>query len=616
MHSALKNVISFEFGRQGRELEDSKFDQLLSGDRVRKAVLATTDKDSLKWAPRWLSHAGFEVETTTSPEGALELIEELKPDLMLVDAAFQDESNCLLISALERDSEIGAPVFALCARPADVELAVAANASDVIRRPFNWELITHRIVKAVNARETMKRCEEAEQQLQNFRVANTAAERDRALTQGTDPLTGLPTGERFRKLTHKTIAARANRGKRTALLAIRIDRYRMVNEAVGHNNGNLLLKQFADRLRECISRRDVIGGNEDGTVMAVLGRLNGARFAVQIANGDDAQIRRFHSALVDELKRPFEVDGQSIYLTVSTGASIFPDHCQDADQLLVFAESALLEAKQLGAGLNLYSPENRVPGMQILKLDSMLRAALKKDELSVHFQPITNTVTGEVVAAEALLRWSHPTEGSISPGRFVPVAEKTGLMREIGEFVINESCAELRRWIDNGMEPIRIAVNLSLCQILRGDIVTSTRAALKRHQIDPSLLELELSERGVLNQHPQVIDEIVRLKNIGVRISIDDFGTGQAAISYLKNLPIDVIKIDRSYVSGPERSARDAAIASGIVALAERLDATVIAEGVETEEQLDLTRTWGAHESQGFLFSKAVPGDEFLKRYV
>ncbi len=617
MHAAIKNVIRFDFGgRAGPEPQDGKFERLLSSDRVRKAIVATTDRDSLDWAPRWLAHAGFEVETVTSPGAVLALLDEQRPDLFLVDATFQDHSDCLLISALERDPEIGAPVFALCPKPADVELAVAANASDVIRRPFNWELITHRIVKAVNARETARRCAEAEQQVQRYKEATTAAERKRVQSEGTDALTGLPTGERFRKLSHRAVSTRGDRGMRTALLAIRIDRYRMVNEAVGHANGNLLLKQFADRLRQCISRRDVIGGDEDGTVMAVVGRLTGARFAVQIANGSDAQVRRFHEALTEELRRPFEVDGQSIYLTISAGAAIYPDHCNDADQLLVFAESALIEARQVGAGLNLYNPGNRLPGMQMLKLDSMLRQALKYDELDVHFQPITNTTTGEVVAAEALLRWEHATEGYMSPGEFVPVAERTGLMREIGEFVIDRACAELRRWIDAGMQPIRIAVNLSLCQILRGDIVATTRAALERYDIDPALLEVELSERGVLNQHPQVIDEIRRLKGLGVRISIDDFGTGQAAIGYLKNLPIDVIKIDRSYVSGPDRNERDTAIASGIVALAERLDATVIAEGVETEEQLEMLREWGSAECQGFLFSKALSGDEFLARYA
>lgn len=203
----------------------------------------------------------------------------------------------------------------------------------------------------------------------------------------------------------------------------------------------------------------------------------------------------------------------------------------------------------------------------------------------------------------------------MSPADFVPVAERTGLMREIGTFVINAACAQLRAWIDIGMAPIRIAVNLSLCQLLRDDVPAIVATALAKHQLDPALLELELSERGVLTKCPEVIEQVHRLKALGVRISIDDFGTGQAAIGYLKDLPIDVIKIDRSYISGNGLSARDEAIASGMVALAQGLNATVISEGVETEEQLQKLKAWGSQEYQGFYCSPAVPGTEFLKRF-
>ena len=242
----------------------------------------------------------------------------------------------------------------------------------------------------------------------------------------------------------------------------------------------------------------------------------------------------------------------------------------------------------------------------------MLREAIRNDDLELAYQPITDTATGAVVAAEALLRWHHAEEGAMSPSDFVPVAEKTGLMREIGEFVIRTACAQLRSWLDAGMPPIRMAVNLSLCQLLRGDVASLVEEALHEHRLDPGSLEIELSERGVLNRRPEVIAQIGRLKDIGVRISIDDFGTGEAAIGYLKDLPIDVIKIDRSYVSGSSRTERDEAIASGMVALAHRLKATVVAEGVETPEQLEMLRSWGSQECQGFLFSPAVPPTEFV----
>jgi EAL domain-containing protein (putative c-di-GMP-specific phosphodiesterase class I) len=318
----------------------------------------------------------------------------------------------------------------------------------------------------------------------------------------------------------------------------------------------------------------------------------------------------------DQLERPFEVDGQNIYLTASIGAAIFARDKSSADSLLHCAETAMLKAQEAGTGFEFSAQPTDLSSLRLVSLDRMLREAVRNNELKLAYQPITATANGKVVAAEALLRWHHAEEGMISPADFVPVAEKTGLMQEIGDFVIITACRQLRQWIDGGMPPIRMAINLSLCQLLRGDVIAVVEKALKDNQLKPCWLEIELSERGVLNQRPEVVDEIRRLKSIGVRISIDDFGTGQAAIGYLKDLPVDVIKIDRSYVSGADRSAKDEAIASGMVALAQRLKATVIAEGVETREQFDMLRAWGSQECQGFYFCKAIPGDEFQARFT
>ena len=276
----------------------------------------------------------------------------------------------------------------------------------------------------------------------------------------------------------------------------------------------------------------------------------------------------------------------------------------------------MLRAQDNGSGFEFHTDVNNTGSHKMLALDRMLREAMRNGDLKLAYQPITDVFSGKVVAAEALLRWEHYEQGAIPPSVFVPAAENSGLMAEIGDFVIRTACRQLGEWIAAGMEPIRIAVNLSLCQLLRGDVLRTVDEALHSNGLTPELLELELSERGVLNRNPEVVDVVRRLKTLGVRISIDDFGTGNAAIGYLKDLPIDVIKIDRSYVCGAEHNDRDAAIASGMVALAQRLDATVVAEGVETAEQLKLLRTWGTQECQGFLFSPAVPGDEFRARFA
>ncbi len=610
MRAAIRKVINLDFAPDNDDqLLPVNVEAFENPAEERIALLATADKASRQWAPHWLEQAGFEVRLADSAEEALGLAAATRPSAIIVDAAMNGPNGALLVDALRTVHGRKVPIFGLCTDPRDIALVSQTEAS-ALRRPFDWRLITQRCVREVKAHEAITELRAARDRLDELRNEHDIAARQRAKTAGLDSLTGLPNGERFRSLSHKTISARAYCDKQTSIIAIGIDRFRMVNEAIGHDNANRVLQQFAERLKNCISKRQIIGPS-NGTVTAIAARLGGARFAVQIANGDDQQIERFRDAMADELAEPFEVNGQSIYLTVSLGAAVYPLHCNNADELLHFAETAMLEASNSESDYCYYDPEKRLSSTDVLRLDSMLRDALGNNELKLHYQPITDTETGKVVAAEALLRWEHPVEGSISPGIFVPVAEKTGLMKEIGDFVIESACGQLRRWLDAGMAPIRIAVNLSLCQLSRGDVVAVTQEALERYDIDPCLLEIELSERGVLNRRPEVVREIRRLKKTGVRISIDDFGTGQAAIAYLKDLPIDVIKIDRSYVSGADNSDRDRAIACGMVALAQHLDATVIAEGVETNEQLDMLRSWGSHECQGFLFSPAVPGHEF-----
>ncbi len=616
MRAAIKKVIRLDFGtRTASHPTITDVEWLTADKRQRTAVVATTDKLSQQWAPRWLEHAGLQVVVVDSAQKALQYAATNEVDLLVADAGMSCSDDILLIESLNNTAKRDVPKIALCGGAGDLTLASETDVTDIVRRPYDWQVITQRVIRVIKAHENLVALQHANDKLDRFQISATAAERSRAKSVGTDTLTGLPNGDRFRKLSHKAIAAKGNTDKQTSIVVVGLDRYRLVNEAIGHTNANRVLNQFADRLRKCISDRQVIGGPDNGTVTAIASRLGGARFAVQIANGAEEQVERFHKAIVRELQQPFEVDGQSIYLTTSCGAAVYPTHCSGPDELLHAAETAMLEARETTGGLHFFDPLGRTPGSQMLKIDSMLRHAIPNSELSLHYQPITDTDTGKVVAAEALLRWQHPTEGMIPPDIFVPVAEKTGMMVEIGQFVIESACAQLRSWIDEGMDPIRIAINLSLCQLMRGDVVSVVAGALFSNDLDASLLEIELSERGVLNCHPEVVNEIRRLKDIGVRISIDDFGTGQAAIGYLKDLPIDVIKIDRSYVSGASRSARDEAIASGMVAMAERLNAIVIAEGVETTDQLQMLREWGSHECQGFLFSPAVPGPDFLARF-
>ena len=614
MRAAIKKVISLDFGRGSCPLDTGPAGAP-TAELNGVAVLVTRDNLSLQWAPRWLQNVGLDVEVATSAKQALDIAAATMPRIFVIDAAEKDDSGRLLLQRLYRKHGVDVPVIALCTSDADVNIASSFDATEIVRRPYQWDLIARRVVKAVQAHETLQELRDANAKLDRMTSRVSQAELERAKNVGMDLLTRLPNVEKFRSLLHKATVGRSAQDKDLCLLAIGLDRFRLVNEAVGYENANMLLSQFADRLRNCLRDRNVIGDLDSGSVTAIAARLGGARFGLLVSHGDVEQIRRVYQAINRELEQPFEVAGQSIYLTASVGAAIHPRDCKSADELLYYAESAMLHAQDLGSGFQFHTDLEGTGSHEMLALDRMLREAVRNGELKLAYQPITDAVSGKVVAAEALLRWHHPEQGMISPDVFVPVAENTGLMTEIGDFVIESACRQLGNWIALGMEPIRVAVNLSLCQLLRGDIIGTVTSALESNGLTPELLELELSERGVLNQNPEVIDVVRRLKSLGVRISIDDFGTGNAAIGYLKDLPIDVIKIDRSYISGAERNARDEAIASGIVALAQRLDATVIAEGVETREQLHMLREWGSEECQGFYFSPAIDADEFHARF-
>ena len=616
MRAAIKKVIAFDFGRQpDNRLPTAGVDTEGGAELEGVALLITKDNLSLQWAPRWLQHIGLEVKIAATPEEALGLASALRPSVMIADAGLVTDDMTPLLVALRKIHGKDVPLIGLCTSEAQVTTAVDADVTDIVRRPFDWQVITRRAVHAVKAHETLHKLQQAHERMDRMNSTVTAVERERARAAGLDVLTQLPNGERFRSLLHKAIGAAELSQTDVGVLVLGLDSYRLVNEAVGRQNANQLLRMFSDRLRECLRDRDVIGGADGGAVTAIAGRLGGARFALMVSSAQTEEIMRVRQAVLSQLEQPFEVAGQSIYLTASIGAAIFPRDNASAEGLLHCAESAMLEAQESGTGFEFFTRPTDSSSLRLLNLDRMLREAVRNNDLELAYQPITSTDTGKVVAAEALLRWHHAEEGTISPADFVPVAEKTGLMQEIGDLVIAAACKQLRSWIDAGMEPIRMAVNLSLCQLLRGDVVAVVEKALAENRLKPAWLEIELSERGVLNQKPEVMEEICRLKSIGVRISVDDFGTGQAAIRYLKDLPVDVIKIDRSYVSGATRSAKDEAIASGMVALAQRLNATVIAEGVETAGQLEMLRKWGSQECQGFLFSAAVPAGEFLAKF-
>ncbi|UHC15432.1 EAL domain-containing protein [Methylobacterium currus] len=410
-----------------------------------------------------------------------------------------------------------------------------------------------------------------------------------------DALTGLPN----RVLFHRRLAEAMAAGTRLGLLCLDLDHFKLVNDTLGHPAGDALLRQVAERLRACL--------DADGLVA----RLGGDEFAVLRPAGRDA-VLGLADRIIAALGRPFALEGQDVTIGVSIGIALAPEHGDDPDALLRKADTALYAAKADGRRTRrLFEPAMDAALQSRRALERDLRAAIAAESLEVHYQPLVATGSLAVTGCEALLRWRHPERGFVSPGEFIPVAEETGLIATLGEWVLRRACREAAGW----PEAVRVAVNLSPAQFRTPDLVGTVARVLTESGLDPARLELEITEQVMLEESTANIAVLHRLRGLGLRIAIDDFGTGYASLSYLRAFPFDKIKIDRSFTAALGREATAGAIVQAVIGLGASLGITTLAEGVETAAQLTALHRSGCDEVQGFLFSRPVPAEE-IRRLV
>jgi diguanylate cyclase (GGDEF)-like protein/PAS domain S-box-containing protein len=415
-----------------------------------------------------------------------------------------------------------------------------------------------------------------------------------------DSLTDLPNrslfNERLRHALHQ--GTRYNRG--IAVMFIDIDRFKVVNDSLGHSAGDRLLQDCARRLTECLRESDTVA------------RLGGDEFVVMVENftapKDAIAVAQ---KILTGLAKPFFVDGQEFLMSASIGISIFPDDGKDAETLLKNADIAMYRAKDQGRNnYQFYSAQMNKHTFERLAMESSLRRAIERNEFLLHYQPKLDLRTGAIAGVEALVRWQHPDWGMVSPAQFIPLAEETGLIVQIGEWVLKTACEQSKRWRDLGIPSMRVAVNLSARQFAQKTLLSDVARTIAQSGLTPDCLELEITESLVMTNPEHATETLHKLKDMGINLSIDDFGTGYSSLAYLKRFPIDCIKIDRSFIKDIPTEPDDMAITKGVIALGHSLRLKVIAEGVETKEQQDFLRSNDCDEMQGFLFSKPLPAQE------
>ena len=415
-----------------------------------------------------------------------------------------------------------------------------------------------------------------------------------------DALTGLPNRVQFNRLTEQALAASRRKDGFGAVLFIDLNRFKPINDTLGHAVGDKVLQETANRLRACLRGADVIC------------RLGGDEFAIglfEIASRDHAAnvAQKLLAAMVD----PIRVEGRELKLGAAIGISIYPDDGGDTESLLRLADIAMYRAKETGPdGMAFFSEEMNQRAIDRLNLEEGLRHAIERNELLLYYQPKVRIADGAIIGAEALVRWRHPLRGLVPPCEFVPVAEESGLIVDVSNWVLEAACRQIREWMHAGLPPMHIAVNLS-ARDFSGSLPARVQALLARHEIGPEWLGLEITEGMLMNHTDAVIAMMDEVTALGVALSLDDFGTGYSSFSYLKRFPIDTLKIDRSFVINIPDDSDDCAIAGAIVSMSKQLKHIVIAEGVETVEQLAFLKALGCDEIQGYLFSPPVPAEKF-----
>jgi diguanylate cyclase (GGDEF)-like protein len=556
-----------------------------------KILVVEDDADDAEFLRRCLSRTqGRPVDITRSDclAAAVAALGNTSFDVVLLDLHLPDASGGECVESVQHaDGEV--PIVVLSGQ-GDEDYAVEIlnrGAQDYL---VKWEGDGRAIMRAIRYAIERKRSESKLNYLARY-----------------DSLTGVPNRQYLRDQLERATARALRAHEQLALLFLDLDRFKTVNDTLGHQLGDDLLQAAVQRLKDNVRADDLIA------------RLGGDEFAVLLEDvAGPLELEAVAENIVRAFAEPFHLNGRQIGVTASVGITLFPADNADPMSLLNNADIAMYQAKEQGRNtFRFFTPSMHEQILRYHALETDLRAALEHGQFTLHYQPQYRLADHRIHAVEALLRWNHPSRGLVGPDEFISVAEDSGYIVPIGQWVLEEACRQLKRWEASGLPVPRVAINVAPVHFHQPDFHSQIRATLDRYRVDPSMIELELTERSLMEDTDAVQDCLSGLKDIGVRLAIDDFGTGYSCLSYLRRFPIDVLKIDRSFVSDLDTSTDDQALCGAVLSIAQRLSMDAVAEGIETEQQLAFLTRHGCQFGQGFYFNEPLEPaavDELLEQ--
>lgn len=438
------------------------------------------------------------------------------------------------------------------------------------------------------------------------------AEKNLRILAHYDSLTNLPNRAYFRTLLRRALSYAERYKVSMAVMFIDLDHFKRINDTLGHVAGDQLLKEVTDRLLKTVRSFDYIARVDENEVSDVVSRLGGDEFILLLHNiSHEQDAGKVAVRILNEISAPFKIGSEEIFISASIGIALYPSDGTDCDELIKNADIAMYHAKAaMKNNYQYYSSSMNARALESLTLESMMHKALERQEFLLHYQPKKSIAEEKVIGLEALVRWKLEDIGMIPPSQFIPIAEENGLICKIGEWVLRTACFQNKAWQEEGCEPVVMSVNLSCRQFDQKNLVEMVTKALNDAGLDPQYLELEITESALMKNPEESIGILRELKELGIKVSIDDFGTGYSSLNYLSRLPLDSLKIDRSFVMNLETNPDDAVIVDAIISLGHNLKLNVVAEGVETKEQLAYLREHGCNDIQGYLVSKPLQAAE------